>query len=307
MIFPRHKYKKRRIDRQMTSKDRVLTALKGQEPDRIPTFEWDIDHHVIHALCPECEYFDFIDRMNLDAVVVSPNYESEIIEEDILRDEWGVIRKKGLEAYPIPLEEFAPLKDLSALNSYEFPKPITEKRFVTLKKAVDRFANEKAIIMRIRDVFSTPRDLRGYSRILMDTIQNPSFVSTIVKQIIKHNIEIAKEAVRIDADIIASGDDYADNSGLIMSPQTFRELLLPSFRELVAKVKEDGSFFIKHTDGNIMAIIEDLIDSGIDCIDPIDPLAGMNIEEIKKKYGRKVTINGNIDCVNTLCRHPIKC
>ena len=160
--------------------------------------------------------------------------------------------------------------------------------------------------MRIRDVFSTPRDLRGYSRILMDTIQNPSFVSTIVKQIIKHNIEIAKEAVRIGADIIASGDDYADNSGLIMSPQTFRELLLPSFRELVAKVKEDGSFFIKHTDGNIMAIIEDLIDSGIDCIDPIDPLAGMNIEEIKKKYGRKVAIKGNIDCVNTLCRHPIK-
>ena len=98
----------------MNSKERVLTALKRLEPDRLPTFEWDIDKSVIHALCPGGSSFDFVKSMGLDAVVVSPNYQLAKIGKNLYRDEWGVVRKKGHESYLIPLEDKAPIRRMSS-------------------------------------------------------------------------------------------------------------------------------------------------------------------------------------------------
>ena len=126
----------------MNSKDRVITALGRYEPDRVPTFEWEIDENVIQALCPGSGYFDFIEKMDLDAVVVSPNYEIEEIGENLYRDEWGVVRKRGHEAYPIPLEDQAPIKTRQDLQRYMPPPPITSNRFDALRKAVERFKDK---------------------------------------------------------------------------------------------------------------------------------------------------------------------
>ena len=67
----------------MNSKERVFTALNRNEPDRVPTFEWDIDQSVVQALCPGGNSFDFVDTMSMDAVVVSPNYILEKIGENL--------------------------------------------------------------------------------------------------------------------------------------------------------------------------------------------------------------------------------
>jgi uroporphyrinogen decarboxylase len=64
--------------------------------------------------------------------------------------------------------------------------------------------------------------------------------------------------------------------------------------------KELGLYVIKHTDGNIWPIIDMIIDSGIDCLDPIDPQAGMDLAEVKEKYGHRVAIKGNVDCAQLL-------
>lgn len=285
----------------MNSRDRVIAALRREEPDRVATFEWDIDQNVIQALCPGCSYFDFVEKMNLDAVVVSPNYEIEEIGENLYRDEWGVVRKRGHEAYPIPLEDQAPIKTRQDFQRFMPPAPITPNRFDTLRKAVERFKDEKAVILKIRDAFSTPRDLRGYSRLLMDVVLDPGFVKDLVRLSIEHSVAVGLEALKLGAEIIVTGDDYADNSGPLMSPRHFRELFLPGIRTLVDHLKQSGAYFIKHTDGNIMQLIDMFIDTGIDCIDPIDPVAGMNIVEVKARYGSKVALKGNIDCAETLC------
>jgi uroporphyrinogen decarboxylase len=266
----------------------------------VPTFEWDIDQKVIQALCPGGDTFDFVDVMGLDAVVISPNYWTEQTGEDLLKDEWGVVRKKGYEEYPIPLEEHAPIRTKSELLSYKPPDPVTSSRFSNLSKAVDRFKGKKAIIMKIRDVFSTPRDLRGYTRLLMDTKLDPQFVKDLAILSMEHNLEVGKESIRLGAEIIVTGDDYADNSGTIMSPKSFYDIFFPYFQTLVQSIKQAGAYFIKHTDGNIMSIIDMLVGSGIDCIDPIDPISGMDIAEIKKKFEGKIAIKGNINCATTL-------
>ncbi len=65
-------------------------------------------------------------------------------------------------------------------------------------------------------------------------------------------------------------------------------------------------YVIKHTDGNINEVIPDLVNSGIDCLDPIDPLGDMDIKAIKEKYGSKIALKGNVDCVSTLVDKSIE-
>ena len=74
-------------------------------------------------------------------------------------------------------------------------------------------------------------------------------------------------------DILVTTDDIADNNGLIFGPKIFFELFGPKFKEVINGFKKIGYYCIKHTDGNIMQIMDFLVDSGIDCIDPIDPTA----------------------------------
>ena len=58
-------------------------------------------------------------------------------------------------------------------------------------------------------------------------------------------------------------------------------------------------YVIKHTDGNLWPIIDMIVDSGIDCLDPIDPQAGMDLAEVKAKYGHRIALKGNVDCAQT--------
>jgi len=91
------------------------------------------------------------------------------------------------------------------------------------------------------------------------------------------------------------GDDYGGNEGPLMSPKHFEEFFLPGMLEVVQTAKELGAYVIKHTDGNINEILEMMVSTGIDGIHPLDPEAGMNIKEVKEKYGDRVCVIGNID------------
>jgi uroporphyrinogen decarboxylase len=64
--------------------------------------------------------------------------------------------------------------------------------------------------------------------------------------------------------------------------------------------KELDLYVIKHTDGNLWSILDMIIDSGIDCLDPIDPQAGMDLAEVKAKYGARVALKGNVDCAELM-------
>jgi uroporphyrinogen decarboxylase len=111
---------------------------------------------------------------------------------------------------------------------------------------------------------------------------------------------LAKEVVARGVKIVYTGDDFAYNKGPLMSPKHFRELFYPGFRRVISGFKELGLYVIKHTDGNLWPIMDMLIDSGIDCLDPIDPQGGMDLGEVKAKYGHQVALKGNVDCAELM-------
>ncbi len=284
----------------MSSKERVFRALKREEPDRVPTFEWIIDPNVISSIMPGAGLFDFLEQAEHDAVVIGPNYRFEKINEKTYRDEWGVVMQKSAEAVLHPLEKEAPIKHKDDLRSYKCPAPASSWRFDKLDRAIERFKGKKAIVFKVRDVVSTPRDLLGFTTFLMSTVSDANLVKEIICLSISHYLAVIDEAVKRGAEIIVTGDDFADKNGPLVSPDTFENLFLPEFKRFVSYIKKTGAYFIKHTDGNIMPIIDMILDAQIDCLDPIDPLAGMDIAEVKKKYGKKIALKGNIDCANLL-------
>ena len=81
-----------------------------------------------------------------------------------------------------------------------------------------------------------------------------------------------------------------------MSPRHFRKLFYPGLCRVMGGFKELGLLVIKHTDGNLWPIMDMIVDSGIDCLDPIDPKGGMSIPEVKAKYGDRIALKGNVDC-----------
>jgi uroporphyrinogen decarboxylase len=81
-----------------------------------------------------------------------------------------------------------------------------------------------------------------------------------------------------------------------MSVKQFEAFVLPYLKRVVQTAKRLGVPFIKHTDGNLWLIIDMIVDSGIDALDPIEPIAGMDIGKVKRKYGGRIAVIGNVDC-----------
>jgi len=282
---------------ELTSAERVMRTLRREEADRIPHFEWIIDHHVREAICPGSTFEEFSVRMGLDAILTGPDFTKEQVGANQFKNEWGSVSVKGTEEHGVVVE--GPIKTLDDLKNYEPPDPHAPGRFESIKKIVKRYKGKYAIGVHLNDVLSIPRNLMGFENLMMAFTQ-PELIQGLVDLSVDINLELAKEVARHGADFIFTGDDYASREAPFMSPAMFREYLYPGLKKVIAGFHEQGLPVIKHSDGNIKPLLDMILDSGIDCLDPIDPMAGMDIGEIKEKYGSRIAVKGNVDCAHTL-------
>jgi uroporphyrinogen decarboxylase len=282
----------------MTSAERVLRVLRREEPDRLPHFEWIIDRRVRDAICPGSTMEEFTVRMGLDAILTAPDYRKEQIGPSRFRNEWGAILGYSGEEYGMPMG--GPIQTLADLDRYAAPDPHAAGRFASLEKVVNRYKGKLAIGVHLNDVLSIPRNLMGFENLMAAFGEEPDLVRGLVELSVKTNLELAREAARRGADCVFTGDDYASTEGPFISPRMFRELLAPQLKRVMTGFKELGLLVIKHTDGNILPILDLIVDSGIDALDPIDPISGLDIGEMKHRLGHKLALKGNVDCAHTL-------
>ncbi len=283
---------------EMTSAERVMTALRNEEPDRVPQFEWILDRHVREPILPGCNMEEFTLRMGLDAILTQPDFRREDISETQFRNEYGIVYEKTEEEHVVAME--GPIATLDDLRNYEPPDPHAPYRFDSLKRLVSRHKGKLAIGVHLNDVFSIPRNLMGFQNLLMALAADPELVKGLVEMSVELNIEFAKECARLGADFVFTGDDYSSAEGPLMSPQTFRELMYPGLKRVFAGFKEQGLLTVKHSDGNILPLLDMIVDAEPHCLDPIDPNGGLDIAKIKQEYGDRFALKGNIDCAHLL-------
>ncbi|NOX56808.1 MAG: hypothetical protein GXP27_20675 [Planctomycetes bacterium] len=284
----------------MNSRERVFAALERKEPDRVPLVEWVIDEKVMEALLPGCDYFGFNDWIGLDNVALNRSSWSrdgvQFLDEEqrLFRDKWGVIRALGPESSPYPVE--GPIKTPEDLKHYQPPDPEANDVIAGIPEIVARYKGRKAITAIGRDAFFNPAHLRGMENFLMDMIENPKLVHELIEVAQSHDLRANERMIEAGVEVIVFGDDYADKNSPLMSPKHFREFIFPGLKRAVDRAHQAGAYVVKHTDGNIMPILEMILEAGVDAINPLEPVAGMDIGLIKQKYGDRVAIIGNIDC-----------
>jgi uroporphyrinogen decarboxylase len=303
----------------MNGYERMMAAVRGERPDRVPIWELIINRPVIKALCPElfssekvaryewgsCGGFllqaDFIEKEGLDGITVFEDYRVQReVDATTFVDEWGITWKTEENGIPYPVGH--PIQSEADLDAYEPPDPDAVHRLESLELAVERFKGQRAIVFLSHDAFEFSHNLRGMTNLLMDYALNPDLAHRLARIVMDYKTRVMQHAADLGADILCTGDDYAHRQAPIMSPEHFRRFVLPYLREAVQVARDNGLPFLKHTDGNLWPIMDDIVGAGIDCLDPLEPIADMDMLRVKETYGDRIALAGNVDCGQLLPR-----
>jgi len=277
----------------------MLTALKREEPDRVPIWELMINESVIKELYVDISYEDFVEKEDLDGITVMTDSKKKWVDSNTYYNKWGMLWRVEPSGLSYIIE--GPIKTEKHLKNYTPPDPYASWRLNSLKRSVQRFIGEKAIVFLGHGAFEYSWYLLGgMDKLLINYIKNPGFVKRLSEIAWDYQIKLLESVCKVGVDIILTGDDFAGTMGPLMSPNHFEEFILPYLKKAVDIAKKYNLPFIKHTDGNIWKIIDMIVDSGIDALHPIEPLAGMDIGEVKEKYGDRICLVGNVDCSELL-------
>ena len=133
---------------------------------------------------------------------------------------------------------------------------------------------------------------------------DPEKVDDIAKKVYEDGVECMKGLKKLGVDAVFTASDIADNRGLFFNPEQMDRYILPYLKDWSAEVKKEGMFSILHTDGNINDAIEDIVSTGVNAIQAIDPIAGMDIVKLKEQVNGRLCLCGNIDCGLLLTATP---
>jgi hypothetical protein len=209
-----------------------------------------------------------------------------------------------LENYVKRLEDAADLSIGLAFYMMPVSKAIDDREFIAINTALShKKGKELFIVGNAR--FPFPGYERWLPVYLEAMIVRPDLVRRYCDVLIEVWVQYVEKQLELGVCGIVDGMDFAYHQSIMMSPECFRQFLLPYWKRLSAKCHEYNKPFIKHADGNIMPIEKEfMIDSGIDGYHAIEPVAGMDIFYLKKEYGERITLLGNVDCTDILVNGP---
>lgn len=281
----------------MTPKERVFAALSRREPDRLPVLELAIDWKVMRGLGFR-DYFRMVEALDLDAVPANQvlylmgcrRFLGPLARR--FRDAWGTGYRFTGELLPFP-DRF-PLACLRDLERYRPPRPEDDPLLAAVR-LVARRCPDRAVLLASRADFAAAWHLCGLDHLLLSYLEAPELALRLAELVTGYYERLLPLAAAQGARIIVLTDDYAHKTGCLMSPEHFRRFILPGLRRVVGAVKRAGAFCVKHSDGNIDAIADLLVETGIDALGPLEPAAGMDLAEVKRRYGHRVAVLGNVD------------
>ena len=305
----------------MKHRQRVATALNHETPDRCPmqvSFTPEFAHrlradlglgadesHNPHGGGNTYELERLIDE---DLILTSVGWaNSYYLAPGEYTDEWGV-GWKSIE-YQTPYgpgryTEFArhPLADDRAILNYTPPDPFRPELYREAEWVIDEFRDEYWIVgVAVTTIFETAWALRGYERLLMDFALNPDLADAILEIPYRYHLAAAKRLVELGVDMVWLGDDIGGQKTMLISPAHWRRFLKPRLAQMIAELKQiDPQVKVAyHSDGNIYPVIPELIEIGLDVLNPIQP-ASMDPERLKREFGSQLCFWGSIDEQHTL-------
>jgi uroporphyrinogen-III decarboxylase len=195
-----------------------------------------------------------------------------------------------------------PLADDSAFDTYKPPDASRPGLCAEAERIIREFKKDYWIIgVTVTTIFETAWALRGLERTLTDLIENPELADRLLDIPYSYHLEAARRLTEMGVDMIWIGDDVGAQDALVISPRMWRRFLRPRMAKFVETIKGINPRLkvAYHSDGYILPIIEDLIDIGVDILNPIQPRS-MDPAELKRRFGDRLSFWGTIDEQHTL-------
>ncbi len=136
--------------------------------------------------------------------------------------------------------------------------------------------------------------LRPFEEFLMDLVTDEGFAAELIGIVGEFNLKDAENLLQTGVHCIDFCDDLGYNTGMFISPRIYEKLILPWHVRLAKLCHDHGAYINMHSHGNINEIMPLLIEAGIDILNPVGPSDGMNLGELKAKYGAKITFLGGV-------------
>lgn len=289
----------------MQARERVLECLRKKRPDRIP-YEFELTPKLMNEFCARtgadsvAEYYDFDircvspgpTRKNTDFQGFLPD-----LPDGTLVNEWGVAHTPGSTYHFTKMvHPLASMQTVKELCEYPFADWDADYRLTHLEEQVANLHSAGYFVDGwAGHIFETGWYMRGLDNLLMDFHQNEEFANYLLDKITDMNANVAAQMAEADCDMIRFGDDVGTQKSLMMSPVMWRKFLKPRLaREIAAArdIKPDIHIWY-HSDGNIADIIEDLIEVGVDVLNPVQPEC-LDPLWVKKTYGDHLSLWGTI-------------
>lgn len=307
----------------MNSKERIINALELREVDRIPIFPVITFIHasrlinrkvsdivVNPALCYEAlyaawEYYGF-DGFEVPALNEFPVYREQLTAE-MHDSEIRLVNSAGKHLYKVPdddteiaLRQFETEIDAHINRGYPDKEELIRQGFMDPVHQLIQKINKRAFIAGHApgQTLNSLVKLRGSDQALFDLVENPDLAHRIFNHFTNASIELGKAFAEVGADAIYIGDAWSSAS--IISPAMFSEYCLPYYAKAAKAFHDIGLKVYLHICGNSGPILEMMADTGVDAIEPLDPLGGVRLDDAKQRVGRRVCLKGGISTLTLL-------
>lgn len=304
----------------MNGKQRILTALENRQADRVPLYIHGINEAPIIGIgekiteglpgvkdfrkMTDTEKFKVLDTLFLihetfevDGFTSFEIGHETVVDDQHIQDDFGVVYQ--LSEFGLPVAKGHPLKQASDLDSFAPPVP-DPGHLLLLDLARDRFKGKKALFWLMRGTFVRCWRLMGMENMMLKMFDDPQFVHDVAAMTLDYNLLQLDLLVAAGLDVLVIEDDIADKNFPLIAPDQFLEFVNRYNRRIVKVAHAKGLKVVRHSDGNLWPLMDILLDTGYDGLNPLEPQAGMDLARVKEYCGDRLCLLGNIDCIDLL-------
>ena len=305
----------------MKPRDRVEMSLNRERPDRCPMqisftpefaerlqADMEIKGHQVHNPHGGGNTYELERALGEDLLLTSVGWaNSYYMDDKPYTDEWGI--GWTVQSYETPFGtghyteiNSHPLADETAISGYQPPDPNRPELYTASEQMLRDFKDEYWIVgVTVTTIFETAWALRGLEQMMLDMATDPDLADHLLDIPYQYHLTAAKKLVEMGVDMIWTGDDMGSQHQMLISPRMWRRYFKPRMENFISEIKaiNPDVKVAYHTDGYVTPIIPELIEIGLDVLNPIQP-ACMDPADIKKQFGDNLTFWGTIDEQKTL-------
>ena len=314
----------------MTHKDRYLKAVRLQIPDTVPV-EGSLD--LIHAqrilgktpmsstIFLSKQQNGDIDmndvarhnqrllneaamKLDFDCLIVNDwniypdDFRPHFIDQSSYVDHLGRIHRAKPDVKTVYWVD-GTVKTPDDLEKLQLPEP-EDLNLDVIRETVAQAGDDYPVMGWCHSVVTAPFQIRGgIDKLIFDIYRQPEFARQLIERVFRYQIGIVKRLIEAGLDVIVEGDDLADIKGPMFSPKIFKEFFYPYLKKFIEECHARKIPVMKHSDGNLNPILDELISLGYDGLHPIEPSV-MDLGKVKQRYGDRIFLRGNVDCVHVL-------